>query len=428
MLAEGQQIELTIEKVAAGGWTIGRHHGQVVLVRGAIPGERVTVWVDRAEKSVAYANTRDVLEASADRRVPAYDPLCGGAVFAHVAYSRQLTLKAQIVEDAFARVGRHPLAARPDVAASPEFGYRMRARLHVRGERIGFYREGTHQICDAAATRQLRPEAVEAADSIVRTLQRESPGAIASITLADNIAADERAAHLELSANARLDEDALAQATAAAGVRGISARTAGGAILSSGDPAVSDPVGAIAGGGATEEIRRHAESFFQGNRFLLTDLVAGAIREVNTAGHIVDLYAGVGLFSVALAAQGHSEITAVEGDRTSARDLRQNARAFAPRIHVQSTSVEEYLAAARHAPDTLIVDPPRTGMSKPALEAVLRLAPPRIVYVSCDPPTLARDARRLFDDGYALESLRAFDLFPNTAHVESLAVFSRAAN
>ena len=425
MLAEGQQVELTIEKVAAGGWTIGRHHGQVVLVRGAIPGERVKAWVERTDKHVAYASTRDVVDASPDRRVPAYDPLCGGAVFAHVAYQRQLLLKAQIVEDAFARVGRHALGAAPAVAASPESGYRMRARLHVRGERIGFYREGTHQICDADATRQLRAGTVEAVASIARTLHRRSPDSLTSITVAENIEADERAVHLELSANAQLDEWGLADAMRASGVRGIGAQTAGGAILMSGDPAVSDPVRVIAGGDAPGEIRRHAESFFQGNRYLLADLVGGVAAEVPAHGHIVDLYAGVGVFSVALAARGHAEITAVEGDRSSARDLRQNARAFAPRIHVKSTSVEDYLAAAKHAPDTLIVDPPRTGMSKPAIEAVLRLAPPRIVYVSCDPPTLARDARRLFEHGYTLESLRAFDLFPNTAHVESLAVLVR---
>ena len=426
MLAEGQQIELAIEKVAAGGWTIGRHHGQVVLVRGAIPGERVTVWIDRAEKSLAYANTRDVLEASADRRVAPFDARCGGAVFAHVAYERQLALKAQIVEDAFTRVARAPLERTPAVAASPENGYRMRARLHVRGDRVGFYREGTHQLCDAAATRQLAPGAVDAAAAIARTLQHESPDSLVSITVADNIAADERAAHLEFSSDARVDERVLAQASEHSKVRGISARTAAGAVVSVGDPAVTDPLRVIAGTGSEEEIRRHAESFFQGNRYLLTALVRAVISAVPSGGHTVDLYAGVGLFSVALAAAGHSDVTAVEGDRSSARDLRQNARPFAPRVHPKSLSVEDYLSSSKHGIEALIVDPPRTGMSKPAVEGVLRAAPPRIIYVSCDPPTLARDGRRLFDAGYRLESIRAFDLFPNTAHVETLAVFQQA--
>jgi 23S rRNA (uracil1939-C5)-methyltransferase len=426
MLAEGQQIELTIEKVAAGGWTIGRHHGQVVLVRGAIPGERVTVWIDRAAKSLAYANTRGVLEPSPDRRAPPFDPLCAGAVFAHVAYERQLVLKAQIVQDAFVRVARHPLDTAPAVAASPESGYRMRARLHVRGGHVGFYREGTHQLCDARATAQLRPEAVAAAVSVARTLQEHSPESVGSIAIADNIAADQRALHLELSRDSGIDETRLSAAADAAGVRGVSARTSGGKTLTAGDPAVSDSVTAITGARTEGEIRRHAESFFQGNRYLLPEFVESVTSAVPSDGHIVDLYAGVGLFSIALAAIGHLEITAVEGDRTSARDLRQNARAFAPRVDAKSMSVEDYLSSSNTRVNTFIVDPPRTGMSKPALEGVLRERPERIVYVSCDPPTLARDARRLLDGGYALTSIRGFDLFPNTAHVESVAVFDRA--
>jgi 23S rRNA (uracil1939-C5)-methyltransferase len=147
---------------------------------------------------------------------------------------------------------------------------------------------------------------------------------------------------------------------------------------------------------------------------------------VPDSGEILDLYAGVGLFSVPLAAMGRLEVTAVEGDRASGADLRENARPHEPRLKVQIAGVEDYLASRTSTPATVIVDPPRTGMSKDAADRLVRLAAPRIVYVSCDPPTLARDARRLIDAGYRLNSLRAFDLFPNTPHVESLAVFDRA--
>jgi 23S rRNA (uracil1939-C5)-methyltransferase len=210
----------------------------------------------------------------------------------------------------------------------------------------------------------------------------------------------------------------------------VSARTPGGAASTSGDPSVSDPLDRVTAGRVSGgELRRHAESFFQGNRFLLPSLVSAVLDAAVGDGHIVDLYAGVGLFSIARAAAGHSDITAVEGDRTSARDLRQNARAFATRVHAKTISVEQYLATARGDVTTIVVDPPRTGMSKEAVEGVLRAAPARIVYVSCDPPTLARDARRLLDGGYTLGGMRAFDLFPNTAHVETLAVFeSRIPN
>jgi 23S rRNA (uracil1939-C5)-methyltransferase len=170
---------------------------------------------------------------------------------------------------------------------------------------------------------------------------------------------------------------------------------------------------------------RQAESFFQGNRFLLAHLVSAVAAAVPDTGEVLDLYAGVGLFAVALAAMGHLEVTAVEGDRASGADLRENARAQEPRLKAHVSGVEEYLAARQTAPGSVIVDPPRTGMSKDAVELLVRWQASRLVYVSCDPPTLARDARRLLDAGYRLTSLRAFDLFPNTPHVESLAVFDR---
>ncbi len=120
-------------------------------------------------------------------------------------------------------------------------------------------------------------------------------------------------------------------------------------------------------------------------------------------------------------------IIAIEGDPSSARDLRINAQAFGTRVQVEHTSVEHYLARAT-APTrdaTLIVDPPRTGMSRDALKGAIALRAARVIYVSCDVATFARDLRRLLDSGYALDHLEAFDLFPNTAHVESLAVLSR---
>ena len=424
-LYEGQQIELSIEKPAAGGRMIARHLGQVVLVRGAIPGERVRAWVERAEKRLAYAVTRDVLEPSPDRRPVDGDPLCGGGLYAHIRYERQLAIKSDVIRDAFARVGRHPIDGPISVSASPEEGYRMRARFHVRGPRAGFYREGTHQLCDAAPTRQVRVESIAAVQALASALDREAPSAVSSIAIAENIPGDERAVHLELSGREGLTAALLERVALAAGVRGISARDAAtGGTVAAGSPFVSEKLSTLAPGDGGGTLRRHAESFFQGNRFLLADLVSAVVGAVPDAGEILDLYAGVGLFGVALASMGRLEVTAVEGDRASGADLRENARAQAPRLRPHVGSVEEFLSARQSRPAAVIVDPPRAGLSKSALEAIVRLAPARMVYVSCDPPTLARDARRLVDSGYRMDSLRAFDFFPNTPHVESLALFT----
>ena len=145
-------LTLDIEKPAAGGRMLARLNGQIVLVWGAIPGERVRARVERSGKGVVFAETVDVLSASPDRRDALGDWRCGGNVLAHVTYERQLHLKSEIIRDAFARIGRMPLEAAPVVTASPEQGYRMRARLHVRGGRIGFMREGSHEICAAGQT------------------------------------------------------------------------------------------------------------------------------------------------------------------------------------------------------------------------------------------------------------------------------------
>src|SRR4051794_20136309 len=242
-LAEGQEVELAIEKPASGGRMIARHHGEIVLVRGAIPGERVKAWIERAEKRMAYAVTREVVEASPDRRESAADPLCGGALYSHIAYERQLQIKSDVIRDAFARVGRYPIEHAIEVAASHEHGYRMRARFHVHGARAGFYREGTHSICDAALTRQLTADAVAAVTSVAEALDREARGAVTEIAMTENIPGSERAAHLELAPGASVSEAQLQQAADAAGLKGISTRDMRtGQPVSAGLPIVSDAI------------------------------------------------------------------------------------------------------------------------------------------------------------------------------------------
>jgi 23S rRNA (uracil1939-C5)-methyltransferase len=429
MLSEGQQVELTIEKPASGGWMIARHLGQVVLVRGAIPGERVAAWIERVEPRLAYAATRDVIERSPDRRDPHTDPLCGGLLYSHIGYQRQLTIKADVIRDAFARLGRHPIELPLEVMGSPEEGYRMRARFHVVGDRAGFYREGTHQLCDAEATGQLSQGIAVAAQIAARELNREASGATGFIAIAENIVGDQRAVYVELKSDTRLTQAFLDGLVTKAGVTGISARGIGQTSphAIAGTATISDSLEAVTGGRIAEGLLlRQAESFFQGNRFLLPTLVTAVLNAVSNDGDVLDLYAGVGLFAVTLAAVGHSEITAVEGDRSSGADLRRNARPYSPKLEAVVTNVETYLSHRRGRPAaTIVVDPPRIGLSKEAITGIIRHGSPRIVYVSCDPPTLARDARRLLDAGYRLDAIQAFDLFPNTPHVEVLSVFLR---
>jgi tRNA/tmRNA/rRNA uracil-C5-methylase (TrmA/RlmC/RlmD family) len=420
MIAPGALLTLDVEKAAAGGRMLARHEGQVVFVWGAIPGERVRARVERVGKGVVYADTIEVLASSSDRRqcgstpsgpgspgpgrVQPLDWRCGGNVYAHIAYARQVALKGEIIRDAFGRIGRAPLAETPDVVPSPEEGYRMRARLHVRGGRIGFYREGTHDLCDATATRQLLPATNEWIRGVEEVLRGEQ--GIAGIEIAENVPGDQRAHVLDLHEGA--DTARIGALSESLGTR----------------RAVTDAI--TVSGTATLTLRRDVRAFFQGNRFLLGDLVRHVTALV-PAGPVVDLYAGVGLFGLSLAAAGAEDVTLVEGDPASGADLRRNAAPYEGRVRVERRSVESYLASAprRATPATVIVDPPRTGMTRDAIAGILRSRPARLVYVSCDVATLARDARTLLDAGYALDGIAGFDLFPNTAHVESVALFRR---
>jgi 23S rRNA (uracil1939-C5)-methyltransferase len=211
------------------------------------------------------------------------------------------------------------------------------------------------------------------------------------------------------------------------GLTGLSAARADrpGAVVLAGDPAVEDRLRTgEAAAAPLLRLRRDPRAFFQGNRFLIETLVRRVVALVSS-GPVLDLYAGVGLFGLALALGGCDEVTLVEGDPVSGRDLARNAHAM-PGVRVEQCAVESHLAGASRYAATVVLDPPRAGMSPGAMADLLRLAPGRIVYVSCDPATLARDARALLAGGYTLGSIEAMDLYPGTAHVEAVAVFDRA--
>ena len=409
---------------------LARDKGRVVLVAGAIPGERVLVQFERRTRQVAWARVVDVVEPSPDRREPPCDPACGGSFYAHIRYERQLQLKSDVIADAFRRIGKIGLDQRVTVAPSPEHGYRLRARLHVQAGRAGFLLEGTHVLCAAEPTGQLQPETLATVAATLNAIGPQAAAQVAEIVVAENVASSERVVHLIPREGARLDGfDAVGGGVP--GATGVTVASGRGPVTLAGSGTVTDTAAQLLGEREQPPIdpdvvwTRHAASFFQGNRFLIGALLRRVI-DAAEGERLVDLYAGVGLFAVAFAALGR-EVVAVEGDRLSGADLAANAEPFGERLIVLANGVEEVVATLpAAAPDVVILDPPRTGLSAEALAGLVRWRAPRLVYVSCDPPTLARDAGRLFAAGYRLQSLEGFDLFPNTPHVETVAVFDRA--
>jgi len=409
---------------------IGRVDGQVVLVAGAIPGERVVAEVTGLAKGVAFADTRRVAVASPDRQPAFTDPACGGTAFAHIAYPRQLALKAEIIADALTRLGRLAPPAPVRVAGSRTDGYRMRARVHRVGPRIGFFREGSHQLCDARATGQLLDATCEVLDAVGGRLDELRAAGVHELDVSEDIGGTSRAIHLD--SGAALPWPDLRQLEQIPGISGLMAtappRPGQRPVtrLVAGDPYVTDVMNLA---GRQVSFRRHVQAFFQGNRYLLRALVTHVLEQVGPAARVVDLYAGVGLFAVSVAVtQPRAVVTAVEGDRFAARDLAVNASASsesASHVHVVHRAVERYLESSPPAADVVILDPPRTGLSPTALQGLLAFRASRVVYVSCDVATLARDVRRLSEAGYRLDQVDGFDMFPNTAHVETVVTLTR---
>ena len=395
---------------------IARADGQVVLVSGAIPGEQVRARVDRVGKGVAFADTIAVDEPSADRRDAFIDLACGGCLLGHIAYARQLDIKSQVIADAFARIAHLSLPSRVAVVASPEEGYRMRARVHVRAHRVGFFREGTHDVCDVRQTRQLLPATCDTLDRLQAAIRSLGVRELREVEVSENVDATERV--ISVDAALPIDERVLQRLTT---VEGLTP-----------PPYVAD---VLAIGESKLKLRRHVRAFFQGNRFLLAQLVSHVADLVPAGTALLDLYAGAGLFSVAAAVVRGAWVIAVEGDRYAADDLHANGAASGAQITTVRGAVEgvgaSYASNAARSTgvrtiDTIIVDPPRTGMSREALDSMLRVRAQRVIYVSCNVATLARDTRRIVDAGYTIERVDAFDMFPNTPHVETVVVFERA--
>ena len=296
----------------------------------------------------------------------------------------------------------------------------MRARLHVQDRRIGFFLEGTHTLCDAASTHQLRPDTHAALDALIVALGTTADNVLALETRPRTAKRPSGPYHLEARGDA--DTSRLGSVTVP-GITGVSFSHPRSPRIHvvSGDGRVTDR---FVRGEREWAVSRSPSAFFQGNRYLLDTLVNHVVDRLGSGGGVTDLYAGAGLFSIAAAAHGLAPVMAVEGDPRSAAELRRNSAPWRGLIQARHAPVEDYVRDRRLVRShTVLLDPPRTGLSRRALQGTIALRSPRIVYVSCDVATLARDTRALIDAGYGIGEVVLFDLFPNTAHVESVVVF-----
>ena len=395
----GRVVETEIERIVPGGAGLAHAAGRTLFVGLAAPGDRVRVRIERVTGKVAFASIVEVLSPGPGRVEPpcSYIGRCGGCDFQQVGYEAQLEAKVGIVRDCLRRIaGTEPPAEIPMLPSPDPWAYRTRAEWHhdPARRRLGYLARDSGRVVDVAAC----PIAAPALNAALAGLR-----------------------------------DRLASGMLPGDVREVRA--------AAGDDAVGlvpaldgQPPAELARTVAGERYRFDAECFFQANAALLEPLVAEALRfappvDASSPGPALDLYCGVGLFTLPLARR-FAEVVGVESHRAAAAYAARNlANAGLGNARIDAVAVEPWLS--RHAALApvafLLLDPPRVGAGAEVVAGILALRPTRIVYVSCDPATLARDLRLLLAGGYRLERVAALDLFPQTHHVETVAHLARAS-
>jgi 23S rRNA (uracil1939-C5)-methyltransferase len=393
-LRAGAVLDVRVERMLPGGVGLAHGEGLTILVSLAAPGDLARVRVESVRGRTAFATVAEVLEPSPARVEPPcpYFGRCGGCDFQQLGYEAQLAAKAEIIRDCLRRMARVEPPGEITVEPSPEiWRYRSRARWQhdARRRLLGYYERGTHRVCDVADCPVAAPPVNE---RLLRLRGLMKEGRLPHASEFEAVAGDEGVA---------LDP------AVEAGDDGEQVRRIGG-----------------------ETYRFDAGCFFQINHALLEPLVAEGLRGAAPGdgaadgGTALDLYSGVGLFTLPLARR-FARVVAVEGNAAAARYACRNlADASLTNARVETSPVGEWLAHRAEEldrADFILLDPPRAGAEPEAVRGIIRLRPRHVSYVSCDPATLARDLRALLDAGYRLDSLRAFDMFPQTHHVETVA-------
>jgi tRNA/tmRNA/rRNA uracil-C5-methylase (TrmA/RlmC/RlmD family) len=391
-LAVGDRFVATIEKVAHGGHFIVRHMGAVIFVRHGIPGEEVEIEITGTGSSFNRGDVVSVIKASPDRVVApcqfAHRAGCGGCDFQHISLNRQRQLKSDVITEQFSRIAKQDIAVEVE-EVGPALGYRTRFNaVTTRNGDIGFKQARSNKVIAVNDCRILAPEMNYQELSSRRwkgDLRVEvSISSTGERTIATGYSRDE-----------------------------LPVRTSEGV-----------DVGNYEVNGFALEVSQR--SFWQSHKLAPSVLSKAVLEYANlqTGDKVLDLYGGVGLFtSQFLGAIGETgSVGLVEGSKSATADAMRNFANFS-NVSVHAGDVAKLLPRFSKA-DVIVLDPPREGAGKDVVTAMVALKPRSIIYVACDPAALARDTNYLGELGYKLQELRAFDLFPMTHHIESVALFT----
>ncbi len=445
-------LELEVHDLAFGGAGVARHDGYVVFCRDTAPGDLVRARVVKARRRFAEADLVEVVRPGPQRIVPPcpYVPRCGGCRLQHVEYALALAAKRDQVAEHLARIGHlEGVDVRePDAAIEP-FGYRNKMEYSAApgpggALHLGFHVRGRwDEIVDveacllASALGNAVRESVRAwavSEGLTPYDQRSHTGVLRHVLVREGVATGQVLVSVVTSPGAEEAVDRLAAPLTAAHpevVGLVHSVNDGVAEVTSGLPTrlvhgrdwIEERVAGVT-------LRLSAAAFFQTNTRMTETLYARVAEAAGLDGRQVlyDLFAGVGSIGIALAS-GAKEVVAIEIVEEAVADAERNARDNGVVNHTAIAGDVGVVLRERKGelppPDVAIVDPPRGGLAGRAIRRILELAPPTLVYVSCQPATFADNAAKFVEGGYTLEWVRPVDMFPQTPHIEAVARFTR---
>lgn len=445
----GEIISLSIEGVSHQGWGVGRFLGFTVFVPGALPGETVEAEVSLIKKNYASGLLKKVLSEAAGRVVPRCEVFdrCGGCQLQHAEYSFQLEMKRKTVQDALSRIARMPeVPVHPVLGMEEPWGYRNRVQFHVsysgKSLRLGFFETGTHQVVQGAGC-HLVPEIFNRmAYFLEKELSRH-------LELGQSDGNQRPLKHVVFKTSRSTGETAVIFVTGAASVSGLDqvayslVQAFPGVVsvmqnintsaaprifgsqwrLLAGQETITDKIGDLV-------FSVSPPSFVQINPVQVEVLYRKVLEYAELKGTetVIDIYCGIGTISLFLARQA-SRVYGVEEVEAAVDDAKKNAALNdIKNCEFQAGKAEEVLPRLLQegiCPDVAVVDPPRKGCAPEVLDAITKMKPSRIIYVSCDPGTLARDLRVLNEKGYSIKEVQPVDMFAQTVHVETVVMMSR---
>ena len=444
-LAKNQEHTVTIEGYGEGGMGVARIDGRVVFVHGALRGEKCRVLILKTLKSVAFAKVLEVLEPSSERITPdcPYFPRCGGCTYRHIRYEEELRLKKQRVQDNLSRIGGSDVTVEEILGARDTLRYRNKAQYPVSKDgAVGFYRARTHEVIECEHCLLVKPEADAAAEALREYMQscrvagydeKTGRGLVRHLYIRSN-AAGESLVCVLVNGDKLPKEDRLVTL-----LRDACPKCTGivlGTNTKKGNVILGDRYRTLWGSDRLEDtlcgktFRLSVPSFYQVNRVQAERLYAKAIEFAGLTGQetVLDLYCGAGTITLALSDHA-KKVLGAEIVPEAIDDARENAA----RNGVKNTEffcgdasdVAKKLARENLRPDVITVDPPRKGLAADVVESIAEMQPGRVVYVSCDSATMARDVKRLADLGYTAQRACAVDMFPRADHVETVVLLSK---